>query len=178
MKPRITELIAYLDRERAYLDGAVAAVAADRHNKKPSGEAWCVAQVVHHLAQSEAGMIGLLRRVTDEARAAGTPADDSAAPILPSLEVKPILDRSRKIRNPRANPSPEISTAQAFAELDGARADLKALLTREDLPDLGKVTAPHPAFGPISGYHWVAFAAAHMHRHADQIREIGDQLDQ
>jgi hypothetical protein len=176
MTPRIHELIEFLDRERSYLDDAVASVAHDQHNRRPSDEAWCVAQVVHHLAQSEAGMVGLLRRLTDEARVAGVAPDDSSAPILPQLEMKSVLDRSRRIKNPRANPSPEITTAQAMAELDGSRADLKALVSRQDLPNLGQVVAPHPAFGPISGYQWLAFAGAHMHRHADQIREIGAQL--
>ena len=176
MTQRINELFEFLDRERSYLDAAVASVARDQHNRRPSEESWCVAQVVHHLAQSEAAMVSLLERATQEARAAGVPADESSSPVLPTLEVKPILDRTRKIKNPRANPSPDISTSQAIAELDRARSGLKALLMRPDLPDMGKVSAPHPAFGPISGYHWVAFAAAHMHRHADQIREIGAQL--
>ncbi len=176
MTPRVHELLEYLERERSYLNDALATVQSERHNHRPTDEAWCVAQVVHHLAQSEAGMVGLLERVTAEARATGVPPDDASTPILPSLEVKNVLDRSRKIRNPRANPSPDITTDQALAELDRARIALKALLTRGDLPDLGKVSAPHPAFGPISGYHWLAFAGAHMHRHADQIREIAAQL--
>ena len=176
MTQRINELFEYLDRERSYLDDAVASIAQDQHNHRPSAEAWCVAQVVHHLAQSETAMVSLLERATQEARAAGVTADESSSPVLPTLEVRRFLDRSRKIKNPRANPSPDISTGQAVAELDRARSALKEMLLRADLPDLGKVTAPHPAFGPISGYQWVAFAAAHMHRHADQIREIGEQL--
>jgi hypothetical protein len=66
--------------------------------------------------------------------------------------------------------------ADGLTALDAARADLKALMRQSDLPDLGGVSAPHPAFGPMTGYEWIAFIAAHTRRHADQIRELATQL--
>jgi hypothetical protein len=176
MNPRIRELTDYLDRERAYLDEALGEFAPDRHNVRPSDEAWCISQVVHHLAQTERNIAGLLERITSEARAGGVTPDADTSPVLPTIEVSPVLDRSRKIRNPRANPSADMTTGDALAALDSARADLKAILSRDDLPNLSQVSAPHPAFGPLNGYQWVAFVAAHVHRHADQIREIGAHL--
>jgi hypothetical protein len=37
---------------------------------------------------------------------------------------------------------------------------------------LSDVSAPHPALGPLNGYQWFLFLAAHEGRHTAQIREI------
>ena len=176
MNPRIDELIEYLDRERADLDLAIAAMPAERHNTKPSADAWCAAEVVNHLAISDRRVTALLTKITGDARGNGAPPDTDTSPILPTIDVRKVLDRTTKIRNPRGDPPPECNVADGLAALDAARRDLKALLQKKDLPNLGGVTAPHPAFGPMTGYEWVAFMAAHTRRHADQIREIAGQL--
>ena len=173
MTPRIEELIDYLDRERAGLDAAIASVPAARHTDKPSPEVWCVAEVVNHVALTDGRVTALLARITGEAHAAGAGPDHETTPILSSIDVSRVLDRSQKIRNPRGDPAPGASVAEGLAALDKARDQLKKLLRSADLPNLNLVSAPHPAFGPLTGYQWVAFIGAHTHRHADQIRECG-----
>ncbi len=37
---------------------------------------------------------------------------------------------------------------------------------------IGTLSLPHPLFGPLTAYHWLAFVGAHEARHAAQIREI------
>jgi hypothetical protein len=176
MNPRITELIEYLDRERADLDRAIAIVPSDRHTSRPSAEAWSVAEVVNHIALTDGRVTALLTKITGEAKGHGASPDVETAPILPKIKVSHVLDRTAKIRNPRGDPAPDCNVRDGLVALDGARNNLKALLRQPDLPSLGAVSAPHPAFGPLTGYEWVAFMAAHTHRHADQIREIGEQL--
>ena len=176
MNPRITELIDYLDRERADLDRAIATVSADLHTKRPSAEAYSVAEVVNHLAITDRRVTALLTKVAGDARANGAMPDGETAPIVSTIKVGHVLDRTAKIRNPRGDPPADCNVADGLVALDAARNDLKALLRQPDLPNLGAVTAPHPAFGPLTGYEWVAFMAAHTHRHADQIREIAGQL--
>ena len=176
MNSRINELVDYLDRERAELDRAIAAVPQNRHTAKPSAEAWSVAEVVNHLAIIDRRITALLTKVAGEARAAGASPDTDGSPILPRIDVRRVLDRTAKIRNPRGDPDADCSVAGGLTALDAARNDLKALLRQPDLPNLGGVSAPHPAFGMMTGYEWVAFMAAHTRRHADQIREIGAAL--
>jgi hypothetical protein len=173
MTPRIEELIDYLDRERAGIDAAIASVPSARHTAKASPEAWCVAEVVNHVALTDGRITALLSRITGEARAAGAGPDHDASPILPTIDVSRFVDRSQKVRNPRGDPSPDASVADGLAALDRARDQLKKLLRSADLPNLNLVSAPHPAFGALTGYQWVAFMAAHTRRHADQIRECG-----
>jgi hypothetical protein len=174
--PRIHELIAYLDAERAELDRAIASVPAAKHHVKPSPEAYSVVEVVNHLAITDRRVTALLTKVAGDARGNGATPDHDIAPILPTIDVRRVLDRSSKIRNPRADPPADCTLADGLTALDAARSDLKALMQKQDLPSLGGVTAPHPAFGPMTGYEWIAFMAAHTRRHADQIREIGTSL--
>ena len=176
MNSRINELVDYLDRARLELDRAIAAVPQNRHTAKPSSEAWSVAEVVNHLAIIDRRITALLTKVAGEARAAGASPDTDGSPILPRIDVRRVLDRTAKIRNPRGDPDADCSVAGGLTALDAARNDLKALLRQPDLPNLGGVSAPHPAFGMMTGYEWVAFMAAHTRRHADQIREIGAAL--
>jgi hypothetical protein len=171
MNPRITELLDYLARERAYFDRALASVPAARHQQRPSAEAWSVAEVVNHVGLIDGRIAGLLTKLTSEARAAGAKPDAETSPILPTIDLARVTDRGRKIRNPRGDPPPNCSTAEGIAALDAARASLEALLRQPDLPSLSGVAAPHIAFGPLNGYEWIAFVAAHEHRHADQILE-------
>ena len=172
MNPRINELIDYLDRERADLDRAIASVPAARHTTKPSPEAYSVAEVVNHLAITDRRVTMLLTKITGEAKGNGAPPDQETSPILPTIDVNKVLDRTTKLRNPRADPPADCNVADGLVALDAARNDLKALMQKKDLPSLGGVTAPHPAFGPMTGYEWIAFMAAHTRRHADQIREL------
>ena len=176
MNPRINELIDFLDRERADLDRAIAGVPAARHNAKPSADVWSVAEVVNHVALTDRRVTALLTKITGEAKGNGAPPDTDTSPILPKIDIRKVLDRTTKIRNPRGDPAADCNVPDGLAALDAARNDLKSLLRQSDLPNLGGVSAPHPAFGPLTGYEWVAFVAAHTHRHADQIREIGRQL--
>ena len=176
MNPRINELIEYLDRERADLDRAIASVPAAKHAVKPAAEAYSVAEVVNHLAITDRRVTALLTKVTGDARGNGAPPDTDTSPILPSIDVRRVLDRTAKIRNPRADPPADCNVKDGLVALDAARTDLKTLLQKKDLPSLGGVTAPHPAFGPMTGYEWIAFMAAHTRRHADQIREVGASL--
>jgi hypothetical protein len=176
VNPRIGELIEYLDRERADLDRAIATVPANRHTTRPSAEAWSVAEVVNHIALTDGRITALLTKITGEARGLGASPDTETSPLLPKIKVSHVLDRTKKIRNPRGDPAPDCNVEGGLSALDAARKNLKALLHQPDLPSLGGVAAPHPAFGPMTGYEWVAFMAAHTRRHADQIREIGGQL--
>lgn len=172
MHPRIQELVDYLDREQAYLEKIVADFPHPYTNAKPAPEAWCAADVVHHLAIMDQRIGAALAAGMEAARANGVGPDPIHTPILPELKVAHVLDRSRKFRNPKGDPPSWLPMDRAVDALRAARRDFKAAITADDLPDLSKVSVPHPAFGALNGYEWVAFTAAHTHRHADQIQEI------
>jgi hypothetical protein len=51
----------------------------------------------------------------------------------------------------------------------------RAILTGDGLA-LGTLTHPHPIFGPLTLYQWIATTAGHEGRHTAQIREIAAML--
>jgi hypothetical protein len=172
MHPRIQELIDYLDRERQYLGEVIAEFPAAHAETKPAPDVWSAADVVHHLAIIEQRIGALIAARIAEARGAGVAPDSATDPIVPTIRVSHILDRTQRIRNPRGDPQTALPMDAAIAALDQARRDFKATLRADDLPDLSQISAPHPAFGPLNGYEWVAFTAAHTRRHADQISAL------
>jgi hypothetical protein len=56
--------------------------------------------------------------------------------------------------------------------LERARQVTHETLRELDGVALSDVSAPHPALGPLNGYQWFLFLAAHEGRHTAQIREI------
>ena len=51
------------------------------------------------------------------------------------------------------------------AELHGLRPKLEAI-------DLSGMTYPHPAFGPLNLYQWLALIGMHEDRHLRQVESI------
>ena len=176
MHPRLAELQSYLDRERANLDQALGELESSRHQERPAEGRWCATQVVEHLAIIDRRVATLLDGEIAKARQAGVGPDPSTDSVLGSIDAAKVIDRSQRYQNPRAEPQGVPSTEDALKSLDQARAGFKAMLRNADGVDLTKVVAPHPLFGPLNGYQWIAFTAAHMARHADQIREIAREL--
>jgi hypothetical protein len=175
MHPKLTELLDYLDRERQTLDRALAKLGADRHAERPGVDRWCAVEVVAHLALIDRRIAKLLEGEIAKAREAGVGPDASNDSFLAAWIPAKVLDRSKRIRNPKADPQGFMTMPEAIAALDEARLGFKAAVQSADGVDLSKVIAPHPAFGPLNGYEWIAFTAAHMARHAAQIDEIGSE---
>lgn len=172
MHPRISELLRYLDEQAAALRAAFDAVPPERRAARPAPDRWSPAEVVHHVALIERRVTQRLRALVEQARA--LPPETDASPLLATLGTARVLDRTRRIAAPEVGEPRDTDAARVWDEFDGARAALRELVRSADGLALGAVSAPHPVLGTLGGYHWIAFAGAHVARHADQIREIGD----
>ena len=73
-------------------------------------------------------------------------------------------------------PKSALSPEAAWSALERAGDALQKVVMEADGLALGEISAPHRAFGRLSGYQWLAFAGSHESRHAAQIREIGASL--
>ncbi len=178
MNPRLTELLAYLRASRVTLGDAIASIPATRHTERPGEDRWSVAEVVEHLALIEKGIARSYARWFAEARATGLGPEADSSPLLEKMRMERVVDRSRRIAAPPfAVPSHGRGVAESLAIIDEARGRLAALAEEADGLDLGAVTRPHPAMGPLTLYEWLGFTAAHMERHAGQIREVGGELE-
>ena len=177
MHPRIRELLDHLETQHRALRAAVDAVPVELRERRPSLDAWSVAEVIEHVAIIERRLAQRLDALVAEARARGVgPETDTSAVVDPAAH-RMLLDRSHRVTAPTgAHPSGTVDAERAWAELEAAHATLRASVLAGDGLALGTVTAAHPRFGELDWYRWVAFAGGHEARHAAQIRDVATTL--
>ena len=173
MHPRITELLAHLDRERAELRAAVESVSPARREERLTPERWSVAEILEHLVLVERRLTYLVATAVAGARAKGLPAEPETTPVMWTVPVKLFLDRSRKITASEAVlPRGELDSAAASKALELTREQLRATIVAADGLALADVVHPHQVLGQLNMYQWIGFIGSHEARHAAQIREL------
>ncbi|HTR77939.1 MAG TPA: DinB family protein [Gemmatimonadaceae bacterium] len=171
MHPRVAELFDYLDQQLAVVRAAYDAVPAEERDRPPAGGGWSPAQILSHLVLIERRVSGVFATVIAKARESGLPAERESSPILPAIDLQPVKNRGRKLTAPEpVDPRPGNQTF-SWADYEAARAGVKAAVLTGDGLALGEVKHPHPVFGPLTMYEWVAFVGAHSARHAAQMGE-------
>jgi len=176
MHPRIEELLTYLDRRREEVRAAVDNVPARDRDVQIDGR-WSVANVIEHLAIVETGIAGLFRHRIGAAVAEGLGQDRDTTSVFTAYPVAGVADRTRRIESPTAvRPTSEVDANSAWKNLEDSRVKLREAVLSGDGLALAELSHPHRAFGPLNLYQWLVFTADHEARHAEQIREIGDEL--
>jgi len=177
--PRLATLRSELQLRRAILRAAIDAFASEVYDVRPAAERWSIAEVIEHLARTEAGIAVLVRRSASALRARAEEDAALAAPETARLDADLLVDRSRRLVAPDAvRPRGGLLFPAAWAALlDADRKLDDAMLSGNGLP-LDTIAHPHPALGPIDVYQWIAFIGLHELRHADQIREIGTAMSE
>ena len=177
MHPRLAELTEYLDEQRAVLTVAVDEVPSALHTTKPPSGGWSVAEILEHLVLVERRITRSFGTWVKEARAGGIAREQDDRPIFSSIDTAAILNRSRRATAPPAGvPTGTMSADEANLELQAIRAEMKAVIASADGLALTEIVKPHPVLGQANMYKWIAFTAAHMGRHAAQIRTVGVEL--
>ena len=171
MHPRTQELLDYLDAQRAGLRAAFDAVAADSRERPPAPGRWSAAGVIEHLAIVNGRIAKVLSKRIVEGRAAGVDPETSTDPVLPTIDTAMLLNRSLRVTAPEVLHPTGLDASAAWAALERATVDVRASVAEGDGLALSTITHPHPLFGPLSLYYWIAFVGAHEARHAAQIRE-------
>lgn len=172
MQPRIQELLTYLDAQYDALRAAFDSVPRERQEISPSPGAWSPAGIIEHLSIVETSIGRLISTRVAAAREAGIGAETEDSSVLETFVIaEAVGNRTRKIvSNERLHPT-HMAADAAWKALDAAHAALRETVVSADGIALGEIMHPHPVFGPLSLYHWVAFVGAHEARHAEQIRE-------
>ncbi len=100
-----------------------------------------------------------------------------AVVVRTPLNRVPMRNRSNAINAPDPiQPTGTMTTDQAWAALERSRANLFAAIDNAKGRDLKAVVRQHPVLGPLDGYQWIAAVGGHEERHALQIIEIAEQL--
>jgi len=171
MHPRTRELLTYLDDQRAVLRAAFDRVPPAVCARRPSPESWSPAGIVEHLAIVETGLGGRFALLIAEARRKGLGPDPDVTPVVPTLNVKGIVGRVRRIQSAPTLAPTGLHARDAWAALEHAGIGIRDVLAGSDGLALGTISMPHPSLGELSLYQWFAFVAAHEGRHAAQIDE-------
>lgn len=136
--------------------------------------AWSPAEIVEHLALIERRLTGLFQVMLKklESEGAGTPP-----PMRPfSLDEFAAQARQKFNAPDEARPRGARIT-DSLAQMRESRAALNALRPRVEAVDGASATYPHPAFGPLNLYQWLAFVGAHEARHLRQLERVLDSMN-
>jgi hypothetical protein len=179
MQPRTQEVLATLDQRRATLEREVAAVPQPLRERRPGPDRWSVAEVLEHLTIVETRVARLLDEQISAARAAGLGPEHETTPVVPTVDVATLLDRSKAlVARENSLPTAGLDANTALATLTEQRRALRETLLAADGLALGDVVIPHPRLGPLNVYQWAVFVAAHEGRHTAQIRETAMAVQQ
>lgn len=171
-------MLVYLEAQRTSVNAAFDAVPPEMRDLAPGPGRWSAANILEHLAMVKTRIAKLLSHKIEMSRAAGIGKETSTDPVLPTIDVANVFDRTTRVNAPEAvipNGMDSVSAWKALEEASHAMHDM--VVSGEGLA-LGDILHPHPRFGPMSVYQWVAFIGAHEGRHAAQIREINDSSSQ
>lgn len=178
MQARVREVLTHLESHRTALEAAVASIPEVVRDRRPGADRWSVAEILEHLVIVETRIALLLTETIETARASGLRLETDTAPVVPTVPVASLLDRSARIvARENSVPTGKLDAAAGLALLAQARQALKETLLAADGLALGELVLPHPRLGALSVYQWFVFLGAHEGRHAAQIREVGGALE-
>ena len=164
------KVVQYLSTTRDQVISEVSKLSDAQWNFKQGPDRWSVGEVVEHLALAEAFLADTRQKIM-----AGAPATaDQLAKAKPQDEVvlKAIPDRTKKVQAPEPiQPKQRLgSRAQVMAAYNDRRAQTLSYAQKTS-DDLRSRVGDSP-LGPLDGYQWLLFVAAHNERHLGQIREV------
>ena len=108
------------------------------------------------------------------ARAKGIGPELETSPVLPSLSITQLLDRTTRLSAPETVRPVGLCADAAWGALEQAGVAVRDAMRAGDGLALGTVFMHNPLFGPAPLYYFFAFVGAHEARHAAQIREIAE----
>lgn len=176
LHPRTRELLDFLDLQRDTLSIAFEKVPPALREQVPAPGCWSAAGVIEHLSMVEDDVNHRLRLRIQEACQVGVGPEVAIDPILPSLTLDHLFDRTARFAAREAVCPTGLSSSAAWSALKRAGDALRETLIAGDGLALGSLTMPHPRFGAQSAYYFFAFVGAHERRHAAQLDEIVDKF--
>lgn len=172
----VEEIYDDIDGTRERLLRAVEGFDDGQHGFRPSPETWSVAEICEHLSMVEGQVARLFEKLLKKAEAAGHVRAEGS-PFAPfSIAGQVEQTRGKKITAPETARPTGIPLADALAALHASRSALRDMRPRLESLEGTNVIFPHPAFGPINIYQWLAFVGAHEQRHVAQIEALKETM--
>src|SRR4051812_20211425 len=118
MHARIAEVLGFLDKQREALERTLKSVPEARRARRPGPDRWSVAEVLEHLTIVERRIASLVQDAVTRARDAGLGKERDGSPVVPTVPVAQLLDRSSKITaRENALPTGAVSASDAWTDL-------------------------------------------------------------
>ncbi len=171
----LEEIFDHIEESHNRFTELVQGLSARQENFRPVSEHWSIAEIAEHLALIDEGVSTLITNLLTRAE---TSADSNARAVafLP-VSLKEQLEQARhaKYQAPEmVRPRGGVEVEASLARIKRVRATLNSLRPRLETIDLSAARFPHPFFGALNLYQWLAFIPNHQERHLRQIERLMD----
>ena len=172
MHPNLEEIKTDLARVRADLAKIIASTPAAKFEHRPKNGGWTGTGIIQHLGKVEGSATKLLEGLFAKALADGMQLETKTVSWVRSIARLNVQYRTTKRNAPeRLYPAAAPDLTASWESLQAVRDRLHRAMESVDGRDLTVVTHPHPIFGPLNGYEWIAMVGQHEERHLTQLRE-------
>jgi uncharacterized damage-inducible protein DinB len=170
----VAQIYEEIDETREQLYRRVEALSDEEAVSRVNPDTWSVADIMEHLTIMEDRLVRMMKMMLAKAESAGAGSNGAPVEFKPfSLDEFEELARNEKYVAPEAvRPGGAERVADLLARMRSSREELRALRPRIEAADLSMVTYPHPAFGPLNFYQWLAFIGLHEARHLRQAESV------
>jgi hypothetical protein len=163
--------ISHLEQSKIAILSATGELTDAQWRYKPSPDQWSPAECVEHIALVESM---LLRRIQHGATGP-TDAEDILAATAGKEEtiLKMVPARRRKTEAPEpARPTNRFTSIPELVAyfIETRESTIAYMRTTSD--PIRSRTFPHFVLGPLDGYQWIIFMAAHTERHLNQLNQV------
>jgi len=167
----VAQIIEEIDETRGRLFRRVEGLSDEQANARQDQSGWSPAEILEHLALIENRLLRMMSMMLTKAEGGGLRSNGD--PIeMQTFSLDELIEGARdtKFTAPEAvTPSGKASLAVSLENLRRSREELCSLRPRIEASDLSNVTYPHPSFGPLNFYQWLAFIGIHEERHLRQM---------
>jgi DinB superfamily len=158
----------YLEQTRDAVVAATKGLSEAQLKFKPAPDRWSVAEVLEHITIVEGAIYS---NVTENIMKAPPGAPDRDTAKIDAQVFARIPDRSHKVKAPEqfvpTGRWPAMDSLDQFLKM---RA--RTIVFFESSPDLRDHVGGQSPLGPLDGYEWILYTAAHSARHTKQILEV------
>lgn len=168
----VGEIYAAIDKTRAKLKEKISQLSDEQLNKREDENGWTIAEIVEHLATVENGGLRIAQKLLREADRENVKWNGVFFEPLSFVEKAGAI-KDQKLQAPSmVRPTGAQSIAESLAKLDENRRALSELRPQLEAVDVSARTFPHPIFGALNAYQWLAVVGLHERRHLAQIERI------
>ena len=168
----VAEIFEDIDKTRSELKLRVSALTEEQQNARAADGGWSAAEIVEHLATVESGVVKITAKLLAQAERESAKSDGIFNPPVSFVEQAKTAANQKFQAPERIHPQGRQSVAESLSKLDESRRALTEMRPRIESVDSSKTAFPHPFFGDLNLYEWLAMIGMHERRHLQQIEAI------